>query len=179
MALSICNQTISSLLTDSPPFKKVIALDYHDGPTSGAVQCAGGTAAYRFELLAIDVDGVYDGAAWDRGEELRVYGLAPLSSGSFEHIVRILAELEEPRWPIWAPGMKAAADRDGRIERKVLPLLDAEGRHTLVVAGASPLGPFRAARELGSAELDKSRDADWFAILGFGTPPPVTHPASG
>ena len=174
MAFSICNQTVTALLGDSPPFGKVIALGYHDGPTLGAVQCAGGTDAYRFELLAIDVDGVYDGAAWDRGEELRVYGLAPLPLGSFERIVRILSAIEQPRWPVWAPGMAtSAAGLDRLVEREVRPLLDAAGRPTLAVAGPGLLLPVRAARALEPGETDQPPQRDWFAFLGFDAPRPI------
>ena len=167
MSLSLCNQTASSLLGGSPPFDRVIALDYNDGPTAGAVRCASGTGSYRFDLLAIDVDGAYDQEAWDRGEELRVYGLAPLPPGSFERIVGILTGIEPPRWPVWAPGTTTTAALDDRIEQEVILLLEAAGPPTLVAAGPGLLAPFRAAREIGSAGIGQPLDRDWLAYLGL------------
>jgi len=38
----------------------------------------GCSAAYTFEMLALDGDGKYDSQAWDRGEEMRIFSLAAL-----------------------------------------------------------------------------------------------------
>src|SRR5262245_37097605 len=96
----------SNARTALPLLGRVISLAYEDGPTSGAAESADSSTSYRFELLAIDVDGVYDHDAWDRGEELRVYSLTKLAEGSFGRIVAVLSQFEQPTWPVWVPGMR-------------------------------------------------------------------------
>lgn len=146
------------------PFAKVIALDFADGPMAGVVQCASCPVAYRFETLAIDIDGAVDRAAWDRGEEIRVFGLATLAAGTFERIVGVLSPLGQPTWPIWAPGMGAPSIPTS-IDREVALLLNAAGPPTVVVSAPGLLAPLLAARPapLGPAFAHR----DWMSFLGL------------
>jgi hypothetical protein len=149
----------------TPLFAKVIAVGYEDGPTAGAVQSIDGTTAYRFKLLATDIDGVYDLDAWDRGEELHVFSLTMLPSGSFERIVAALSQIEEPTWPVWVPGMRHPSHAiDELMAREVEPLLDEAVGESYVVATASLIGPPSAVDHL----VDLEQPQDWFARLGLG-----------
>ena len=130
----------------------------------------GGGVADRFELLATDVDGRLDPAAWDRGEELRVYALAPIPPDAFERIVDALTTAGQPRWPVWLIG-----DPDGRegIPSIWQEDVDAALIHAwhpeLVIASPGLLQPVAAAKEwpsLGAVEM-----RNWFAYLGLDKTP--------
>jgi len=64
---------------------------YNDGPTRGALQCRLTSDTYRFELLARDSNGTYDSAAWDRGQEIRIFDLTPLPLKQFKQLNRLLS----------------------------------------------------------------------------------------
>ncbi len=176
MTSLLCEHRARALPGGEPIFSKAIALDYRDGPSWGAVQCASCTAAYRFDLLAIDVDGSYDRAAWDRGEELRVFGLAILPTGGFERVVNLLSSVEHPRWPIWAPTMTGtAAELPALVETEVVPLLEAAGSTRLVVATQGLLAPIRVSRAIDGRVNDRKwSDRDWFSLVGLSAQQPAT-----
>ena len=164
MVSTLCHRTIA--VGEASPFGKIIALTYDDGPTGGAVACRSCALAYRFERLHTDVDGVYDRAAWDIGEELHVFGLAPLPANAFDRIVTRLSEVEPPRWPVWTPGMPSTSDDLERIvERGVVPLLEEAGPWQVIVAGAGLQRPFVAVRHTDRAHVPA--DGEWFAWLGL------------
>jgi hypothetical protein len=144
-------------------FSKIIAFGYEDGPTNGVVQSADGATAYRFELLATDIDGAYDYEAWDRGEELRVYSLTMLLAGTFERIVGILSLIEKPNWPIWTPGMVHRSPTfDALFMREVDPLLHVTVGRRFVVIVHSLLAP---PVEIHQLHGQKGPD-NWFTLLG-------------
>ena len=148
------------------PFPHVIAFGYDDGPTIGAVACAAETEHYRFELLAIDIDGHHDHQAWDRGEEVRVFGLAHLPEAAYKQIVRLLENVEPPRWPVWVPGTGGAAAPDHpAIDRAESLLQSAAAPTQIIVAGPSLTTPFVAARELDHGPMDTTAPQDWFTFL--------------
>jgi len=173
---SICNRVGPLESTEASPFAKVIALDFTDGPTAGVVQCASCPLAYRFETLAIDIDGTVDRAAWDRGEEIRVFGLAPLSAGTFERIVDVLSPLGQPTWPIWAPGAGASPSSIlTSIDREVALLLNAAGPPTVAVGASGLLAPLLVARP--SPRGQKFAPRDWLSFLGLVAGRSITQPA--
>ena len=166
MDMLLCGRPIAAWRGTASPFAKIIALGFDDGPSTGVVLCQGCSGAYRFELIAIDVDGTFDHAAWDRGEELRVFSLAPLPEGSFDRIVAALAAIEAPRWPTWAPGVDLRApELDRLIESDIASILHGADRPTLVVVAAGLLQPFVTIRE--SPEPNGRTPTDWFALFGF------------
>jgi hypothetical protein len=154
-------------------FARAIVLGYEDGPSTGAVQRADGSAAYRFELIATDVDGLHDRDAWDRGEELRIFALSPLPHGSFEHIVSLLSAVESPHWPVWVPGARFSSRALDRIvQDQVVPILEIAGDPQLVMAAPGLLASPVAGRELSNGS-GKPQQQDWFAYLGL-EPSPVS-----
>jgi hypothetical protein len=74
----LCNNIFEERMPS--PFKKVIALGYYDGATSGLAQCGNCAMAYRFELIA-----------WDLSQENRAYSLAEIDSQVFDSIVHTLS----------------------------------------------------------------------------------------
>lgn len=149
-----------------PPFGRFIVLGYSDGPTSGAVECADGSAAYRFELLASDDDGAYDREAWDQGEQLRVYSLAALPTGTFQQLADVLARVEEPGWPVWVPRWTfESQDLAEAIESEVDALLDAAPSPDLVLATGSIVREVLAVKAIHDQDLADVRD--WFTFMGL------------
>jgi hypothetical protein len=143
-------------------FAKLVALGYEDGPTGGAIQSTDGRGDYRFELVAIDVDGIHDYDAWDRGEELRAFALTELPSGSFERIVAVLSSAEEPTWPVWVPGVRNSSPvADELVAREVAQiLLSAQGQRFVVVT-TDLLGQPITAYRIDSVEGEPP--GGWFA----------------
>jgi hypothetical protein len=128
-------------------------LTYYDGPTSGAVQCAVSANAYRFEMLAIDADGAFDWDAWDQGQEIRIFGLAPLSSESFDQIEQLLS------------GFSPSEPLESDAEAAILSLLAEAGPAGIVLATHGIEGTILGAREVTADEMDTVRD--WFFFMGL------------
>src|SRR5262245_36096829 len=142
----LCGQPLDALVGGPSPFAKVIALDYDDGPTSGLVRCREDAESYRFEQVAVDIDGRVDHESWDRGEELRIFTLAPLPSEEFDRIVARLAAIEPPVWPIWWPGARDHTPEQDRLLKEDLePHRVKSKRPVLVVAMSGLLAPIAAA----------------------------------
>lgn len=166
MTSQLCGIKVTGEFAANSPFSDVVAFGYDDGPTTGIVRCAGCADAYRFDVLAIDVDGIYDNASWDRGEELRIYSLSPLPAGTFDDIVALLSTVEPPRWPLWIPGIRAPSpDLDRLVETNVNPILAVANRPRLLVAAGGLLQPIVAIRD-DPGNYERT-EADWFALLGF------------
>jgi hypothetical protein len=147
------------------PFGRFIVLGYSDGPTSGAAECADGSAGYRFELLASDDDGAYDREAWDQGEELRVYSLAALPAGTFQRLADVLARVEEPRWPVWVPRWTFESQDLARgIEGEVDALMAAPPSD-LVLASRNIVKEVIMVKAASHQDLVGVRD--WFMFLGI------------
>jgi hypothetical protein len=150
--------------SDLPLLAKVIAFGYEDGPTYGVAESTDGSSAYRFSLLATDVDGIYDYDAWDRGEELRVYSLAMLPPGSFEQIVTILTRLEHPKWPVWVPGLRHPFSQfDDLVTLEVEPILRLSVGNPFVMVTAS----LNELPRVVVRPRDLEQSQDWFALLGL------------
>jgi hypothetical protein len=162
----LCGQAIAGGRATGSPFSKIVGFGYDDGPTTGVVRCAGCSDAYRFDVLAIDVDGIYDIGSWDQGEELRIYALSPLPDGAFDQIVALLSTAEPPRWPIWVPSVVPNSPAfDRLIEKDYQPILTDPDPRLLVAAAGGLLQPIVA---VGNHPYDDGRTAsDWFALLGF------------
>ncbi len=148
------------------PFGKIVAFGYEDGPISGMIRCEKCDESYLFEMLASDIDGVHDAASWDRGEELRVYALAPLPAGTFERVVEILSAAETPSWPIWVPGALTRSARTADLlSNDIATIIRSIGPWLYVVVTSSLLQPSVAVRD--APPVDDLRAMDWFALFGF------------
>ena len=166
MSSRLCGIRVPGGLATTSPFSKIIAFGYDDGPTSGIVRCTGCAEAYRFDVLASDVDGIYDFAAWDRGEELRIFSLSRLSEGAFERAVDVLSTAEAPRWPVWVPGVYPHLPTlDRLVDTDIASILAGADRPCLIVAAAGLLQPMVAIRDHPAG--GRLSDSDWFALLGF------------
>jgi hypothetical protein len=159
----LCGQPIDALVGGPSPFDKIIALGYDDGPSAGLALCQGGVESYWFEQVAVDVDGRIDHERWDRGEELRVFTLAPYPVRRFDGLVARLTAIESPSWPIWWPGARSPDPALDRAFAEELGSYRAEPRPVLVIAIAGLLEPIVAIRSLpGDLRLPPP---DWFALL--------------
>ena len=166
MKPSVCCQRLSALTEGRSPFSKIIAFGYSDGATSGVVQCGICSAAYTFEMLALDVDGKYDRQAWDRGEEIRIFSLAALPAQAFARLVEPLARLEAPRWPVWVPSRDPSkAQLLAAIDQEVNAIIHAASHPRVVVAASDLLKSISVAREVTAEQLTSVQD--WFAFLGL------------
>lgn len=147
------------------PFEKIIAFDYEDGPTAGLVHDDDRPATYRFDVLAIDVDGVHNHELWDRGEEVRIFKLAQLPSGVFDRFLELLTAVESPRWPIWVPGLCSSSEAVQDLIAREIDLLLETTRADQIVAASSLLSPILASATLPPEA--KLNEVDWFAFLGL------------
>jgi hypothetical protein len=153
-------------LTRSPgapsPFSRVIALDYHDGPRAGLLECGRCGRAYRFELLEEVLD--------DEDEpDLRVFSLAPLAPGAWDGLVEALAPYQQPRWPVWVPIWEfPTPEAEAAVDRRVQEILESASPPTLVVAARDLLGTILDARD--ADPLDSGRAVE--SILTGRAPAP-------
>ncbi len=94
------------------PFQRVIALDYYDGPLSGAAKCSICSRCYRFECIA-----------WSPDEDIRVYSLHPLPEDVFDIVIGLLHTLGTPHWPVWFPVWSIQGPKSATLARKLNFLL--------------------------------------------------------
>ena len=166
MTSQLCGTAVANGFTRVSPFSKIVAFGYSDGPTTGVVRCAACSEGYRFDLLTTDVDGTYNHASWDRGDELRVYTLSPLPDGAFDRIVAMLSTAEAPKWPVWVPGVNPRVpELDRIIETEIIPILSGAGEPRLIATSGGLLQPIVAIRDHPAG--DGRTTSDWFALLGF------------
>ena len=166
MTSKLCGKALLGRRGARSPFAKLVAFDYDDGAVSGIVCCEGCANAYQFDELARDVDGLHDRAAWDRGEELRAYSLAPLPADAFDRTVKLISSAEAPNWPVWVPGIRQSSPHlASLIENEVAAILASSEPPTLLVATAGLLQPIVAVRDYPATA--GQAPVDWFALLGF------------
>jgi hypothetical protein len=149
----LCGREISSWIGADCPFDNILFIDYDDGPTFGAAQCRLGFGTYRFELLARDAEGTYDFVAWDRGQEIRIFGLASLSSDQFKHLNKILS----------AQTSYERMAENATFYDSVRAVLVNSNPVQFVIANHGIRTGIVAARAVAPAEL--SEVADWFSFL--------------
>jgi len=166
MQESVCCRSVSALTGAQSPFSKLIAFGYSDGATSGVVLCGSCSAAYAFEMLALDVDGKYDPAAWDRGEEMRIFSLAALPTQAFARLVEALSDLEAPRWPVWVPAHDPSkGPLLATVDQEVDAVVGAASTPQLVVAASDLLKRILVARQVTAEQFTSIQD--WFSFLGL------------
>src|ERR1700678_2713065 len=83
---------------NNPPslVSRVAAWDWRDGPTEGLLQIDSTGETFHFHLFEERV-----GEADD--DDIRVFGLYPVSSDCLDRFVAALSPYHQPRWPIWCP----------------------------------------------------------------------------
>lgn len=142
----LCEQDVLG----SSPFGKVVFLGFDDGPTSGAVKCYSTPAAYRFEMLERDLDGKVDWERWDRGEEIRIFSLAPMEIEAFNRFSVAFLEYESRR---------AVGESD------ITDIFDEPCVPEFVIASTGINTAIIAVRPVSEVEIKSV--TDWFSFLGF------------
>lgn len=168
--MDICGQDQASIEPDKRTFDRVIVLGWFDGPTYGVAQCSGGVKAYRFNALATDVDGKHNRSAWDAGEEVRIYSLAPLPDGAFDLLAQLLSETEMPHWPVWhwSPRSQfAAEDVESSFLQRIDDILDTATAPELAVATRVGYLQSELLAVSQVTDSDLATVQDWFAFLGI------------
>lgn len=145
---------LQDIMASTPlPFSKAIALGYYDGPTSGVVQSERNLTTYKFQLLA-----------WDAGQDMRIFSMAPLSSQSFERLVNLLSQIQPPLWPLWVPIWNFPSQETANIvEREVERILGQADFPGLVVAMKSIMSEIVSVKVVMPNDFDRTED--WFAFL--------------
>jgi hypothetical protein len=140
------------------PFARVIALGYYDGPTSGLVQCAECERAYRFDLLG-----------WDEGQDVRIYGLAPLPATSFDRLVDALSRYQAPGWPVWVPlwQFPSGSDREA-LDGLTRQIIDAAAPTEFAIATEDIAGAILGGKAV--TPEDVARIKGWFSFLDIAAP---------
>ncbi len=145
----------ASLAESKCPFSRIIALDYYDGPISGAAQCAQCSAEYRFEMLA-----------WDDSQDVRIYSLAPLPPQSVAQLTAALSETGPPSWPVWVPIWKFVSEGIGEaVGQEVQRILDRAGSVELVIASEDSLATIMSAKQVTGERI--AMTMDWFSFLNL------------
>ena len=151
----LCGKDVLSFIGNDSPFDQVISIGYDDGPTSGAVRCSSSSETYRFEMLARDVDGKYDWEGWDRGEEIRIFSLAPLPAVAFERFASTLSQNESRR----------KISTNETYFKEAYSLLYEAGSPELIITTHGIRTKIIAARQVSLEEITYVKD--WFSFLGF------------
>lgn len=151
----LCGLDVSFLVGKTVPFTQIVYLGYDDGPTSGAARCPASPETYRFELLTRDYDGTYDWEAWDRGQEIRLFSLAPLPLEAYERLGEILSREE----------LRQKLVEDEAYYDEVASILEQAAPPDLVIATHGLNTRIIAASQV--TVNDMANTQDWFAFLGL------------
>jgi hypothetical protein len=117
-------------LNDPSPIHRVIALDWHDGPTGGVLQLGEAGPVFRFQMFDQRI-----GVGPD-DMDLRVYGLYPLPNDALNRITDSLASYHSPHWPVWWPIWQFPSDEIRRsVDSRIDGILQQSGPLTWVVVG--------------------------------------------
>jgi hypothetical protein len=154
-----CCRELTYRRTLSSPFSRIIALGWYDGPTAGLLQCGACSREYRFELM----DELFDG---EDEQDLRVYSLAPLASGSVTRLTDALSRYEPPRTPIWVPHWEFPTQAEkSDLNHLSDQILAGAGSPEMVIATPNLSEEIVVAKVIGPEEM--ARVPDWFSFLGL------------
>jgi hypothetical protein len=144
------------------PFSRVLGLGYYDGPTGGVAESGDGSACYWFEML----DELPD---WDEGNDIRVFSLAALPSGSLDRLIRIFPGSENATSPLWVPIWRfdSTAGREA-AEREVERVQASAAPPQVVIATDAALSKVIARRSVTDDDLRRVKD--WLGFLGLARP---------
>jgi len=142
--VEICEHVLRASATSSP-LKRMLVSGYYDGPKNGFAECETCGQTYSFRMLA-----------WDSMEDVRIFGLAPITPSLDEIRTRLL------QWPSSSAAFT------------LIPPLAAEQAAAIAPLEAMPISFVVAALDLGRGLLAKRPhdpvtpdDRDWFAWLGI------------
>ena len=128
-------------------FSRMLVLGYYDGPTEGIAECREGHVAV---LRMVD---------WDDRQDVRVFSVCELPSAPFNELERLVAETENPTWPVFLPRVPLSDAGECAVQG----LLDKAQRPEYVVACESPVGTVVASSAYPEGvEPDRH---DWFSGL--------------
>lgn len=121
-------------------FGRMICFEYYDGPVGGLAEAKAGREVYRFEKVA-----------WDAHQDLRVFLFASVRPSTFEMMVKRLAVVEPPRWPLWVPHLKA------ELADEVSSTVTAQ-RSEIVIASDDALSTIKVARRIQAQDQKHAKD---------------------
>lgn len=131
-------------------FRRMFVLDYYDGPKEAIAECAEGHLAL---LRMVD---------WDALQDVRVFAVVEEEREEFDTLVALLAETENPRWPIYIPRAELSPTAQQYVKR----VLDSTSREPdYVVASERPTKTVIASK-LWPKGVDE-KNHDWFGELGI------------
>jgi hypothetical protein len=170
-AVTLCCNSSYSEGSGLSPFDRTVAFEYHDGPTTGVIECRDCKQAFIFTLLAIDDEGKYDRHSWNEGKEIRVFSLRELQSSSFEEIVSAFSRYSTPTWPVWAPLYRGPHTERAlkALEGKIAHILSRTSEPKVVLATHDLLVDFVAISYVSLDDLIET--SDWFLFLGLAPDP--------
>jgi hypothetical protein len=149
MNTTLIDQPFPEGVTFASPAKKILVLDYYDGPTEGLLQCETGRV-FRFEIVA-----------WDsETQDVRVFSLAPMPPSAFDRLAELIAQVEMPRWPVWIPSW--CEDQNEETDA----ILKEAGPVEWVIAAEDLIGTILAAKRVRPSEVDAV--VEWRSFLGLG-----------
>ncbi|MEO6810423.1 MAG: hypothetical protein ABI353_15015 [Isosphaeraceae bacterium] len=155
----LCCRQPAHLRERRSPFHRVIAPGWHDGPTSGLLECGVCERDYRFELF----DEVINDP---ERRDVRTYSLAPLMRGSLDRLVDALALYQSPRQPVWVPlwTFPTEAAREA-LDNQTQRILDSAGPPELAITTDNLVGTIVEAKNLTAEDLVRGKD--WFSFMGL------------
>lgn len=171
---TICCRQLPSYRDIRTPFHRIIGFGLYDGLTSGVAECQTCRTTYRFDM----VDVTTDSGEW---QDVRVFALAPLPSGSFDLLVAACPQPPGPDWSqnnVWVPKWSfSSGDLQAGADAQVDAILSQAQPAELVVASTPWVEKILATRKLTAEDLpyiqtvewedDPRRLRDWIAFLGL------------
>lgn len=126
------------------PFKKVLALGWYDGATSGLAQCSQCSDVFKYDIVA-----------WDSDQERRMFAFSPIAPQEFDHIVSLLSRAEEPKWPFWCPRWQFTPVEKERLKTDIDERLARANRPAYIVASDRQLETVFATKRLSGLARDR------------------------
>lgn len=155
----MCCEHLQHTATFASPLARIIVVEWHDGPVTGAAVCGECGAELAFRM-----------AAWDDEQTMRVYTLADLPKGQFEKLLNIFGVAGQPNWPVWWPAHFPSENERDRAWRRAQSLLASAAAPTCVVATEALESTILKSSPLPSGEemptsLDRTAFEWWMSRL--------------
>jgi hypothetical protein len=164
--MEACCKDIAENISAACPFRRMVAFDWYDGPTSGVTLCEQCSTSYHFMLVD-----------WDAEHEIRVFSLSPLPGGSFEKALELFPD--KPSWPAWMPRalVSPTASDHEFFDRNIQPILDSAGAPVFLLSWSRSRQECLCLRRIDRAVAPRVKDwfslddldnaPNWFAHLGM------------
>jgi hypothetical protein len=103
-----------------PEGSRLLILDFYDGMTEGIIELGSSGPVLFLKMTGNELC----------GEVFRTFHVQELPEDSFEECVRILAEAQAPKWPVWYPIWEFNDEETQHAVEAVFDKVLSQGRRT-------------------------------------------------